>query len=190
MAISTAIIQTARRLGGRVLSWPAVAACLKFLLPLQYHIRDADPSRDLDALALFGTAFQPGFRPAFRASLEQEFRSATPDHHRFLVTADTARSSRLVGYIRLEARRQDWWITGMEVRPWYRRRGIAEALTRRAIRILQGSGVENVCLSVRGDNLSAIQLYEKLGFRRESGLSDPTLRPGDIGMMLNKVSHG
>jgi ribosomal protein S18 acetylase RimI-like enzyme len=183
MAVTT-LAQRLGHLAGRLLASPPVTACLKILLPLRPAIRDADPARDLDALALFGTAFRPGLRPVFRARLEQEFRNAKPDGHRFLVAADSSRTGRLAGYIRLQAGQRGWWITGMEVRPWYRRRGIAETMTGEAIRRLRAEGVEALCLSVRGDNTSAIRLYEKLGFRPEPGLSDPTLRPGDVGMML------
>ena len=181
-----AMMRMAGRLGLRVLTWPPVTALLPWIFPIRPVIREGDPSRDLDALALFGTPGRPDHRPMFRAALEQEFQTATPETHRFLVARAASGSHRLAGYIRLQVRMSAWWITGLEVRPMYRRRGLAEALAREAMGRLRNDGAGTICLSVRGDNVAAIRLYEKLGFRREEGLSDPTLRPGDIGMVWRR----
>lgn len=173
------------RLAGRALGWPPVATVLKVLLPLDPAVRAADPARDLQALSLFGTAFRPRLRPAMRAAWEQVLRDAAPDFRRVLVAADARRPDRLAGYIHLQKGRPDWWIAGMEVRPLYRRRGLAELMAREAIRRVKADGARTICLSVRAGNLSAIRLYEKLGFRPVAGLSDPTLHPGDAGMTLD-----
>lgn len=172
------------RLAGRALGWPPVAALLKILIPLRPAVRDVDPARDLDALAHFGAALRPGRRPAMRAAWEQVLRDATPGFRRVLVAADARRPDRVAGYIHLQKGKPDWWIAGMEVRPLYRRRGLAELMAREVIRRLKAEGARTICLSVRVGNVSAIRLYEKLGFRPAAGLADPTLHPGDAGMML------
>jgi hypothetical protein len=56
MAIGTAIMQTAGRLGGRVLAWPPRGRLPEIPVPLAPRLRDVDPKHDLDALALFGAA--------------------------------------------------------------------------------------------------------------------------------------
>ncbi len=176
---------SASRLAGRVLGSPCVAAVLKVLWPLEPAVREADPTRDLDALALFGATLRPGRRPALRAAWEQALRETAPGFRRVLVAADARRPDRLAGYIHLQKGRPDWWIAGMEVRPLYRRRGLAELMAREAIRRVKAEGARTICLSVRSGNNSAIRLYEKLGFRPEADLADPTLHPGDVGMKLD-----
>lgn len=47
----------------------------------------------------------------------------------------------------------------------YRRRGIATALSRRAIADAGASGATCICLEVASDNAPALRLYEALGFR-------------------------
>lgn len=183
--MGASIFQKASWIVGRALGWPPVAALLKVLLPLRPVVRDVDPERDLEALCLFGSALRPALRPGFRAAWEQALREAAPGFRRVLVAADARRPERLAGYIHLQKGRPDWWIAGMEVRPHYRRRGLAEFMTREAIRRLTAESVNTLCLSVRGDNVPAIRLYRKLGFRPASGLADPTLHSGDVGMMLN-----
>ena len=50
------------------------------------------------------------------------------------------------------------------VHPEYRRQGIGEALVMALIRQLQQTGSRNLSLEVRTSNVSARNLYEKLGF--------------------------
>ena len=54
----------------------------------------------------------------------------------------------------------------------YQRRGIAESLITEAYRRLMEFGrYQQIYLEVRQDNLAAIRLYEKLGFRQQSRLT-------------------
>ncbi|MDR1997949.1 MAG: GNAT family N-acetyltransferase [Candidatus Margulisbacteria bacterium] len=53
-------------------------------------------------------------------------------------------------------------ITGLFVRPEYRRRGLAEAALRELL--AARPGLNNAYLEVRTDNQAALGLYQKLGF--------------------------
>lgn len=55
-------------------------------------------------------------------------------------------------------------IANVAVHPEHRRKGIARALTERAIQHARAKRVNNIWLHVRDDNLEAIELYTKLGF--------------------------
>jgi len=55
-------------------------------------------------------------------------------------------------------------IANIAVDPDYRRRGIARALTQRAIDYACEKKVDNIWLHVRDDNFGAIELYKQLGF--------------------------
>lgn len=57
---------------------------------------------------------------------------------------------------------------GMGVLPDYRRRGLGEALLRACIAKAKHKGITRIELAARADNVSAIRLYEKLGFLREA----------------------
>ena len=54
--------------------------------------------------------------------------------------------------------------------PAYRRKGIAEAMLRYALRALGKSGMEKAILTVYGTNLPACSLYLKLGYELRSVL--------------------
>lgn len=55
-------------------------------------------------------------------------------------------------------------IANVAVHPDFRRRGIARALTQRAVQHAREKKVNNIWLHVREDNPGAIELYSKLGF--------------------------
>jgi len=56
-------------------------------------------------------------------------------------------------------------IANVAVHPDYRRRGIGRALTERVMKQARDKKASAIWLHVRDDNLSAIKLYEDLGFR-------------------------
>ena len=66
-------------------------------------------------------------------------------------------------------------IANVAVHPDFRRRGIARALTQRALQHAREKDVKNIWLHVRDDNPGAIELYAQLGFaeraRRTSWLA-------------------
>ena len=55
-------------------------------------------------------------------------------------------------------------IQNVAVLPEYRRRGIGQALVRGALQGFQDAGVRRVTLEVTSDNLSAVSLYNRIGF--------------------------
>lgn len=57
-------------------------------------------------------------------------------------------------------------IDGVRVDPKHQRRGIGTALMRKAIDLARQESVDSVELAVNEDNLAAIKLYEKVGFRK------------------------
>jgi mycothiol synthase len=61
------------------------------------------------------------------------------------------------------------WLQHISVRRPWRRRGVASALIARSLRDLRDHGIAEAALGVDAENASgALQLYEALGFRRES----------------------
>jgi len=98
-------------------------------------------------------------------------------------------------------------IANVAVHPDFRRRGIARALTERAMQHAREKKVNNIWLHVREDNPDAVDLYTKLGFteraRRTSWQANtdphaPTLQtdiaitnknPGDWPTQLNWLSR-
>ena len=59
-------------------------------------------------------------------------------------------------------------IANVAVHPNYRRKGIARALTERALQHIREKKVQDVWLHVRSDNPEAILLYTKLGFTEQA----------------------
>lgn len=76
--------------------------------------------------------------------------------------------NRIIGNVSLvpfrRGRRRYYLIANVAVHPEYRRRGIARALTQRAIEHAREKKVNDIWLNVRADNLEAARLYESLGF--------------------------
>lgn len=61
-----------------------------------------------------------------------------------------------------------WWLFGMSVNWPYRRIGLGEELTRMAMEVAAKDGISEIRLLVFEDAKHAINLYQKLGFRRIS----------------------
>ena len=55
-------------------------------------------------------------------------------------------------------------IQNVAVLPEYRRRGIGQALVQRALQGFQHEGVKRVTLEATSDNISAVNLYNRIGF--------------------------
>lgn len=71
----------------------------------------------------------------------------------------------IVGYSASVLRGSEGHIISIAVHPDYRGIGIGEKLLRENIKRLKDSGAERVVLEVRVDNIQALKLYQKLGFR-------------------------
>lgn len=70
----------------------------------------------------------------------------------------------VAGYIGSQTVMDETDMMNVAVHPEYRRQGIGEALVMALIRQLQQTGSRNLSLEVRTSNVSARNLYEKLGF--------------------------
>ncbi len=81
-------------------------------------------------------------------------------------------NQRVVGNVSLvpfrDKKRRIYLIANVAVLPEYRRRGIARALTLRAMRHAREKKVDDIWLHVRADNLEAIRLYQTLGFEERA----------------------
>lgn len=89
-------------------------------------------------------------------------KSAFEDHYEFLVCMDDqSDQTRLVGYLLSRDVLDEVHIMQVAVSPSYRRRGIAEQLSRNLLAAKKGC---TLMLEVRASNLAAQALYEKLGF--------------------------
>lgn len=60
-----------------------------------------------------------------------------------------------------------WWLYCLFVNPLFRRKGIGEALTGAVIEKAKSRGAKTLSLLVHKDNVGAMRLYGKLGFRKE-----------------------
>lgn len=145
------------------------------------HIRQVDILRDLDHIAdLIESCFSTTMDEDGRAYIRQLRHSAeearrltwatrymedyVPPVKGFIWEED----GRLIGNLTLIPFRKEGHyhnlIANVAVLPEFRRRGIAEKLTRTALRYSQQNGNLPVWLQVRDDNQAAETLYRKLGF--------------------------
>lgn len=63
---------------------------------------------------------------------------------------------------------------GMALRPEYRGKGIGTALLRKLFNELKGKGIIQISLSVDPDNVAAMKLYQRFGFR-EVGMVETSI---------------
>lgn len=63
-----------------------------------------------------------------------------------------------------------WYVSGVGVRPGYRRRGIARQLLTASLDLVREYGAHVVLLDVISDNYPAYKLYESLGFETYTGV--------------------
>lgn len=80
-----------------------------------------------------------------------------------LYTVRTA--DQLIAYLLLQNQIDCYEVMQLSVHSGYRRQGLAEALLTLAIAQVRDEGSEAIFLEVRESNLSAITLYDKLGFK-------------------------
>jgi ribosomal protein S18 acetylase RimI-like enzyme len=81
------------------------------------------------------------------------------------------RRNRIIGFVQLVKYDENtdfyegYWIFGLVVRNFYRGRGIGISLSQSAIEKARSGGAKEILLWVYEDNLPAINLYHKLGFK-------------------------
>lgn len=145
------------------------------------HLRPLSVLRDLPAVAdLIETCFASTMDSEGRRYV-QDMRRAGRDNS-FLQWANRAVESTslpLTGYVWEEdgrvvgnsslvpfrsRNRRVYLVANIAVHPDYRRRGIARALTERAMQHARERQINDIWLHVRDDNPGAVELYAKLGF--------------------------
>ena len=87
-----------------------------------------------------------------------------PEAVLFLVAV---RGETIAGYALAVHNRTRAELDSIAVGPSHRRRGVGASLMNRLTALLRQRGISAISLMVRLDNAAAIELYRKLGFRRE-----------------------
>ena len=161
------------------------------------HIRRVNPSSDLDQIAdLIEICFPIQFDQDGKYYI-QEMRRAARDLRMLgwistLSEMGTLRASgfvweengQIIGNLSLIPfqikGRQFHMIANVAVHPLYRQRGIARALTDRALYHLRKQKDNSVWLQVRDDNPAAIELYRSVGFKDQTVRTTWRIRPVDF----------
>jgi ribosomal protein S18 acetylase RimI-like enzyme len=129
-------------------------------------LRRARRSDRGDALLVDARAFDSFWRLDARGL--DEALAATPTT-RFRVTpADTARGSRVVGYAVSGRAGRRGFIQRLAVDPDHQGRGLGRALVLDGLWWMRRRGVDHAVVNTQEQNLAALALYERLGFRREA----------------------
>lgn len=93
---------------------------------------------------------------------------------------------RVTGYIGSQTVMDETDMMNVAVHPDFRRRGIAEALVNELVARLKSRGSRCLTLEVRVSNLSAITLYEKLGFSQIGRRKNYYRNPREDALILRK----
>jgi ribosomal-protein-alanine acetyltransferase len=72
----------------------------------------------------------------------------------------------IIGMIHIERNALVGHILTVDVSPSHRRRGIAQRLLQKIEEIFKEKGVKSCRLEVREDNIAALKLYQKLGYKK------------------------
>ena len=136
---------------------------MKAALPMnRFHTRLASLS-DLAAIcAIEDTSFSA---PYPQSLLEQLLRECSQTF--FVATNDTGK---ILGYCVCSISGRSAHLISIAVDSNLRRKGVGITLLRRAIESLTANGVHELWLEVKTNNLEAISLYLKFGFKNESVL--------------------
>jgi ribosomal-protein-alanine acetyltransferase len=76
----------------------------------------------------------------------------------------------IIGMIHIERNALVGHILTIDVLPSHRRRGIAQMLLQKIEEIFKERGVKSCRLEVREDNVAALKLYQKLGYKKVARL--------------------
>ena len=93
---------------------------------------------------------------------------------------------RVAGYIGSQTVMDETDMMNVAVHPDYRRKGIAEALVNTLVERLQKMGSHCLTLEVRASNVTAITLYEKLGFSEIGRRKNYYRNPREDALILRK----
>jgi ribosomal-protein-alanine acetyltransferase len=78
----------------------------------------------------------------------------------------------VIGMVYIERRSLTGHILTIDVSPTYHRKGIAQNLLQEIEKIFKGKGVRACQLEVREDNIAALSLYRKLGYKKVARLKN------------------
>lgn len=92
----------------------------------------------------------------------------------------------LAGYIALEWVLDEGSLTNLAVSPDYRRRGIAEALTKALLQEAEKLNLQFVTLEVRVSNTPASNLYRKMGFEEVGVRKGYYSNPREDALLMTK----
>ncbi len=163
------------------------------------HIRRLNPNRDLDAVAdLVEDAFELKGDPegawvlhqmrayARRAKSYPDIFSppGAPEGFVWEANGKIVGNISIVKYFQGDARKV--LIANVAVARDFRRRGIASALTRHALRFIGQQAQTEVWLQVRSENQAAIQMYVQLGFEFSSALSQWRCSPINLHLTASR----
>ena len=95
-------------------------------------------------------------------------------------------NGKLLGYIGINCVIDEGYITNIAVFPEYRNKGIGKALLTRVFSFAKDNALSFVSLEVRESNLSAISLYEKLGFKNEGRRKNFYRDPQEDALIMTK----
>ncbi len=98
----------------------------------------------------------------------------------------TLKSREVVGFICASCTAEEAEIKTLAVRADMRRRGVATALMKEAMRRLYNQGCKKVFLEVRVSNTAARRLYEKLGFRIVGVRRGYYIRPEEDAVVMSR----
>jgi ribosomal protein S18 acetylase RimI-like enzyme len=75
------------------------------------------------------------------------------------------------------------WLLSVAVLRGYERRGLGRALSTRCVELLRGNGAKAIKLTVAPDNVAALRIYSRLGFR-EVGRRPDFYGPGKDRLLM------
>lgn len=131
---------------------------MKVVLPLNRFQTGLASLSDLAAIcAIEDSSFSTPYPPSLLERLLQECSQS------FFVAINDA--GKLLGYCVCSIKGKSAHLISVAVNSNFRRKGVATALLRRAIESLKASGVDEFWLEVKKNNLEAIGLYLKFGFK-------------------------
>jgi ribosomal protein S18 acetylase RimI-like enzyme len=113
---------------------------------------------------------QPGNRPA----AEQFLFERLINHESVIYLALDANANRPAGFLQLYPSFSSislqplWMLNDLYVTPAYRRQGVARALIRQAMELVQARQDKGLLLQTAPNNRAAQALYESMGFQRDT----------------------
>ncbi|MEM3602510.1 MAG: ribosomal protein S18-alanine N-acetyltransferase [Candidatus Bathyarchaeia archaeon] len=93
----------------------------------------------------------------------------------------------IIGIVHVENEVLTGHILTMDVAPDYRRKGVGIKLLQEIEKIFMEKGVKICCLEVREDNIPALNLYRKLGYKKTGRLENYYGKAH--GIALKKILH-